>query len=133
MARVNEGLSKAYEEKDNMVAANDNLMAFYMNFPQLVPYSDLTMKFNLKVANNTLTPEQEQIIEELKSCNIEWVENDLNWPTLKINMTKKDKKHLIDYQVDIANDIKFEGRLELKNLEHPGQLIAFRAFGIDLE
>jgi hypothetical protein len=133
LARVNEGLSKAYEEKDNMVAANDNLMAFYMNFPQLVPYSDLTMKFNLKVANNTLTPEQEQIIEELKSCNIEWVENDLNWPTLKINMTKKDKKHLIDYQVDIANDIKFEGRLELKNLEHPGQLIAFRAFGIDLE
>ncbi|MBR9844654.1 MAG: hypothetical protein GYB35_00415 [Algicola sp.] len=133
IARVNEGLSKAYAEKDNTIAANDNLMAFYMNFPQLVPYSDLKMKFNLEVMNSSLTPEQEDIIEELKDCNIEWVENDLNWPTLKVNITKDDKNFSVDYQVEVANDIKFEGNLNLKDIEHPGQLIAFRAFGIELE
>ncbi|WP_435413352.1 hypothetical protein [Psychroserpens mesophilus] len=134
IARIHEGLSKAYEEKENMVAANDNLMAFYMNFPQLLPYSDLKMKFNFKVANKTLTPEQEKIVEDLKDCNIEWVENDLNWPTLSINFTKNDKNQVIDYQVEVANDIKFEGNLDLANIEeHPGQLIAFRAFGIELE
>ena len=133
IARVNEGLSKAYAEKDNTIAANDNLMAFYMNFPQLVPYSDLKMKFNLEVMNSSLTPEQEDIIEELKDCNIEWVENDLNWPTLKVNLTTTNKNNSVDYQVEVANDIKFEGNLDLRDMEHPGQLIAFRAFGIELE
>ena len=37
--------------------------AFYNNFPQLVPYSELKMKFNLEVVNKVLTPEQDEIIE----------------------------------------------------------------------
>ncbi|WP_456441993.1 hypothetical protein [Psychroserpens sp.] len=133
IARINEGLSTAYAEKDNIVSANENLLEFYNNFPQLVPYSILKMKFNLEVTNNTLTPEEELIIEELKDCNIEWVENDLNWPTLIINITEQDKTHTISYQVEVDSETKFEGKLDLKTVENPGQLIAFRAFGIDLE
>jgi len=133
IARINEGLSRAYIEKDNIDLANENLLAFYINFPQLVPYSDLKMKFNLEVINNNLTPEQEDIIEELKDCNIDWVENDSFWPTLKINMTKKDEEYVVDYQVEIDSETKFEGNLDLKDLESPGQHIAFRAFGIELE
>lgn len=133
IARINEGLSKAYIEKDNMVLANENLMSFYMNFPQLVPYSDLKMKFNLEVVNKTLTPEEEDIIEDLKDCNIEWVENDLNWPILKLNFTKKDKNKSVSYEVNVGNDTKFEGSLNIETVENPGQLIVFRSFGIDLE
>ena len=133
IARINEGLSTAYAEKDNIPSANENLLAFYNNFPQLVPYSNLKMKFNLEVTNNVLTPEEEIIIEELKDCNIEWVENDINWPTLIINITKKDKTHTISYQVEVDSETKFEGKLDLKTVENPGQLIAFRAFGIDIE
>lgn len=133
IARIHEGLSKAYAETDNTISANDNLMAFYMNFPQLLPFSDLKMKLNLKVLNNTLTSQQEAIVEELKDCNIEWVENDANWPTLYINFAKNEKNHVVDYQVKVANDIKFEGHLNLKDVTHPGQLIAFRAFEIELE
>ncbi|WP_323787509.1 hypothetical protein [Psychroserpens sp.] len=133
IARINEGLSKAYTEKDNNILADENLLAFYINFPQLVPYSDLKMKFNLEVVNKVLTPEQEDIIEDLKDCNIEWVENDLNWPTLTVNITKKEKDHSIGYQVELGNDTMFEGDLDIIDLDHPGQLIAFKAFGIDLE
>lgn len=133
IARIYEGLSKAYIEKDNDEAANENLLAFYTNFPQLVPYSDLEMKFNLEIVNNTLTPEQEGIIEELKNANIDWVENDSKWPTLSINITKKDKDHLIVYKIDVDSETKFDGSINLKDIEYPGQLIAFRAFGIDLE
>ncbi|MCB0383310.1 MAG: tetratricopeptide repeat protein [Psychroserpens sp.] len=133
VARINEGLSKAYEEKGDLESANNHLMAFYLNFPQLVPYSDLTMKFNLEINNTSLTPEQEDIIETLKDCDIDWVENDLNWPTLKINLSKKDKNHIVNYQVVIANEVQFEGDLNLKDVENPGQLIAFSAFKINLE
>lgn len=133
IARINEGLSKAYTEKDNNILADENLLAFYINFPQLVPYSDLKMKFNLEVVNKVLTPEQEDIIEDLKDCNIEWIENDLNWPTLIVKITKKEKDHSIGYQVELGNDTMFEGDLDIIDLDHPGQLIAFKAFGIDLE
>nr|WP_321233894.1 hypothetical protein [uncultured Psychroserpens sp.] len=133
IARIHEGLSKAYDEKDNTTSANDQLLAFYMNFPQLLPYSDLKMKFNLEVVNKTLTSGEEDIIEDLKDCNIEWVENDFNWPTLKINITEKEKKQVIVYQVEVANETKFEGRLDTENIENPGQILAFRAFGINLE
>lgn len=133
VARVHEALSKAYLEKDNAALANEHLLAFYMNFPQLVPYSELEMKFNLKIINTSLTPEQEAIVEELKDSNIEWVENDLSWPTLKINITEKDNEPTVDYEVLIDNDTKFEGSLELKSIETPGQLLAFKAFGINLE
>lgn len=133
IARINEGLSKAYLEKDNTISANEQLLAFYINFPQLVPYSSLKMKFNLEVTNSNLTLEEEEIIEELKNSNIEWVENDSNWPTLIINFIKKDKDHNITYQVEVDSEIKFEGKLDIENTESPGQLLAFRAFGIDLE
>lgn len=133
IARVHEGLSKAYIEKEDMEAANKHLMAFYNNFPQLVPYSELKMKFNLKISNRNLTPEQEDIIEALKHCNIDWVENDTNWPTLKVNITKKDKKQVITYQVEVENETKFEGTIDSKTAQDAGQLIAFRAFGINLE
>lgn len=133
IARVNEALSKAYEEKDNTTSANENLMAFYLNFPQLVPYSGLKMKLNLNVVKSNLTSEEETIIEELKDCNIDWVENDLNWPTLSVNFTKNDKNHSIAYKVEVGNETKFEGNLNIKDVEHPGQFIAFKAFGIELE
>jgi hypothetical protein len=133
IARINEALSKAYAEKGNMESAHEHLMSFYTNFPQLVPYSDLKMKFNLEVVNKTWTPEEEDIIEELKDCNIEWVENDLNWPTLKVNFTENEKNKSIVYEVEVDNEIRFEGNVNTETLEHPGQFIVFRVFGIDLE
>ncbi|WCO01737.1 hypothetical protein [Psychroserpens ponticola] len=133
IARINEALSKAYTEKDDSASANKYLIDFYNNYPQLVPYSSLKMKFNLKVINKSLTPRQEEIIEELKDCNIEWVENNSDWPTLKINITENEKKQVIVYQVEVDNETKFEGNFDLKDVEYPGQLIAFKAFGIDLE
>ena len=133
IARVHEGLSKAYIEKDDMKAADRHLMAFYNHFPQLLPYSDLKMKFNLKIGNKNLTSEQEDVIESLKECNIEWVENDPKWPTLKVNLTKKEKNQTISYQVIVDTETKFEGTFDSESIKSPGQMIAFKAFGIDLE
>jgi hypothetical protein len=132
VARINEGLSKAYAEKEDVALADKYLKAFYTDFPQLVPYSDLEMKFNFEVLNKSLTEEQEAIVEDIKDCKIEWVENDSNWPTLKINITKKEDKQLVNYQVEEDGEIKIEGSLDF-NTENLGQLIVFRAFGIDLE
>lgn len=133
LARINEGLSKAYLEKDEVILANEHLMSFYNNFPQQVPYSELKMKFNLEVINNTLTEEQKDIIEELKDSNIDWVENDENWPTLIVSITKKEDKQMIVYQVEVDSETRFEGSLDIQEVEHPGQLIALKAFGIDLD
>lgn len=133
IARIHESLAKAYIEKDNTTSANEHLITFYNNFPQLVPYSELKMKFNLEVVNKVLTPEQDEIIENLKDCNIEWVENDKKWPTLKINFSKKEETQVITYQVEADNETKFEGDLDSKEIENSGQLLAFRAFGVNLE
>lgn len=132
IARIHEGLSIAYDEKGDITAANEHLLAFYINFPQLVPYSGLTMKFNLEVGNTT-NDEQKTIIQELKNCNIDWVTNDVNWPTLKINFVEKEKKQQLNYQVVLDNKTTLEGSLELKDSKNLGQLAMFKAFGVDLE
>jgi hypothetical protein len=133
IARIHEGLSIAYDEKDNAASAKENLLAFYRNFPQLFPYSELTMKFNLEVEGNTLSEEQKAIIEELKNCNIDWVTNDTSWPTLKISFVEKEKKQRLNYQVLLENKTTFEGSIDLKDTKNPGQNAVFKAFGIDLE
>lgn len=133
IARIHEALSIAYNEKENEASAKENLLAFYQNFPQLFPYSELTMKMNFVVENNSLTEEQKTIIEELKDCNIDWVTKDVTWPTLKISFVEKDKKQLINYHVLLENKTMFEGVLDLKDIKNPGQKIVYKAFGIDLE
>lgn len=133
IARIHEALSVAYNEKDNTADSDEHLLAFYNNFPQLLPYSDLTMKLNLELESNTVSEEKQAIIKELKNCNIEWVTNDTNWPTLKISFAKKEKKELLNYQVVMENATRFEGSLDLKDIKNPGQLVMFKAFGIDLE
>ncbi len=131
IARTHEALYKAYSEKDDAESANEHLLAFYANFPQLIPYSELTMKFNLNIVNSNLTEAQEAIIEDLKDCKIDWVENDATWPTLTVNLTSKDDEPILVYQLDQGGDTRFEGRLNIKDVEHPGQLVAFKIFGID--
>lgn len=133
IARIHEALCQAYTDEEKTDLANENLMSFYNNFPQLIPYSELKMKFNLEVVNNTLTEEQKEIVEELKDTNIEWVENNQIWPTLIISFTKKEDKHAIVYQVEVDSETRFEGNIDVKDIENPGQQVAFRAFGIELE
>ncbi len=133
VARIHEGMSTAYTEKDNKTKADEHLLEFYKNFPQLIPYSDLEMKFVLEVENSGLSEEQEIIVEELKDCKINWVSDKMNWPTLKINFLEKDKKPLLNYQVILQGETTFEGSLELNEVDNPGQMAMFKAFGIDLE
>ncbi len=91
------------------------------------------MKLNLELENDAVSEEKQAIIKELKNCNIEWVTNDTNWPTLKISFAEKEKKQLLNYQVVMNNTTAFEGNLDLKDIKNPGQFVIFKAFGIDLE
>lgn len=133
VARIHEAMSTAYAEKDNKSKADKHLLEFYKNFPQLIPYSDLKMKFVLEVANSTLNEEQKKIIEEVKNCEVDWIASDTKWPTLKISFSEKDKKPLLNYQVVLQGETTFEGSLEINEVDNPGQLATFKAFGIDLE
>lgn len=132
IARVHEALYKAYSAIENESSADENLRLFYQNFSQLLPFSDLEMKFNL-VSKPNLNPAQQTILDELKTCNIEWVQNNPNWPTLIIDFVESERGSLLAYKVMVNGALKFEGNFNLKGTEHPGQLVAYGIFGIKLE
>lgn len=133
LARTHEGLSKAYLAKDDELAADENLKLFYKNFPQLLPYTDVEMKFNLTVNKIGLSIDEQTIIDDLKNCDIEWVSSDPTWPTLTIDFTESEAGKSIDYNVTLDGNTLFTNNLTLDENQSMGQLLAFGAFGVTFD
>ena len=90
----------AHKEIEDDDQSNQYLADFYKTYPQLVPFSTLNMRFNLKVLNDGLSKEEEQVIYGLKRCNINWEEviSD-EWPTIQLLFSEKDGKRQVEYKV----------------------------------
>lgn len=124
MARVYEGLALASSGEERQGYTRQ----FYQLYPQLVPFSDLTMTFNLKAENSN---GMEDILDDLRASRIIFNGNELS-PTVSVNFSTQGESLDITYQVESAQR-SFSGTLRIEPDERKiaGKLLAYRLFAIN--
>ncbi len=123
-ARVLEGLAMAGDETESRI------QQLYEAYPQLLPFTDLTMTFQLE-ANAEGTEAGQNIIDDLQNCSINFSNNG-SAPLASISITQDSNGVNISYRVDSHGSILREGMLRVENneLDNAGKLLAYRLFGI---
>lgn len=132
VARLYESLTHAYlhnDEKDKAVNMKYN---FFREYPQLIPFSGLTMQMNL--SSNANTPMEKNIIKDIKRCDIDFTgETNENIPKAYIAFSKLKTKFEVDYSVTDANNkiiVPFK-KMYFKKENGVGEELALRLFGVD--
>jgi hypothetical protein len=129
VARVYEGLATASAGSE----AEDYTRRFYNKFPQLVPFSKLSMNFRLEVRGAD-SDDTEDIVDELKNCSIDF-SNDDDSPVASVEFSESRDAIDIRYTVERADRslILQQGtmRIQKDELSGAGKLLAYRLFGIN--
>jgi tetratricopeptide (TPR) repeat protein len=101
----------------------------YQLYPQLLPFTDLTMSFrlNAQAKNNT----EEKILDDLRNTRIEFTD-DGNMPQVSLQFASRGQSLDINYSVQWQGEVTQQGTLQLDETEKAdaGKLIAYRIFGI---
>lgn len=124
MARVYEGLALASRGEERQGYTHQ----FYQLYPQLLPFSDLTMTFNLKAVDDKGV---EDILDDLRASRIEF-SDDEGSPTVSLTFTNQGESLDIGFQVESAHR-SFSGTLRVEPEERKiaGKLLAYRLFAIN--
>ncbi len=125
IARAYEGLAHASGGSD----ATRYAQQMYALYPQLAPFSDLTMSFRLKVKGEG--DEVADILDDLKNCRIDF-SNDAKAPLVSLTFTKKGEAIDIGYRVETEVHVLQTGtlRIEAEEMGIAGKLLGYRLFGI---
>jgi hypothetical protein len=127
LARTYEGLAMASsgDEKKHYTQLLYNL------YPQLLPFTSLTMEFNLTAPQN-LSGAQLDILSDLKNTNLDFTSS-ANIPSITLSFQSKGELLDINYEVQINGTTKQQGVLTLEqaDLKMGGRLLAYRFFGIN--
>lgn len=96
IARVYQAQAEcALERKDNLAYSNI-VYKLYQFYPQLIPNSGLKMNMRLRVVGD----EDSKVIERLKACNINWVDNsNVPAPEAYVSFSGTGNKKRIKYYV----------------------------------
>jgi len=129
LARAYEILSNTSDDEDKQADHDRYQNSFLEEYPQLVPFSNLRMKMKLTVAGND-DAVTAQVIEDLKDCNIEWVEEGSNVPEASISFVKKGKNYQVLFNVlsGSGKTIVSGGEMIFKDAEKTGKELALRLF-----
>ena len=130
LGRLYEGLAKGNDydgyERDYEFYAN----ALYEEYPQLLPFSGLTIKMKLNSAG--VDDEQtEKVLKELKKCKIDWVNNaDSNTPVANIAFVKRGDKYEATVNVKSGSGMQtvLNEKMVFKDTEGAGKELALRLF-----
>jgi hypothetical protein len=130
VARTYEALAECAKEKKNTNEYNESLYSFYVNFPQLLPYSDL--KPNLRL--NIIGTSDQKVVDRLKGCNINWIK-DGSTPAAEatIKFSTSGKKKIVSYYVmdKGGREIVKRENYTYTKPEDAGVVLAYRLFNID--
>lgn len=101
IARVYESLALCAKAQQQEIKQRDYTLDFYRIYPQLLPFSELTLNMRLK----TNQPEN-VLIKALRSYAINWV-TDASSPAIQvdINFSKSDKSNKVSLQVHDDNGV----------------------------
>ncbi len=123
-ARVYEGLALASSGAEQ----TNYTQQLYARYPQLIPFSDLTMSFRLNVQGEPDEVEN-TILKELRNSRIEFVE-DQKAPLVSISFTKRGEALDVNYSVEGSQSIGGVFRIEAAERRDAGKLLAYRLFNI---
>lgn len=125
LARTLEGLALASDGAEQ----RNYTQQLYKLYPQLVPFTDLTMSFRLKVAGNP-NKMGEEILDELRSSRMDFTE-DRNVPAVTLSFTPQGEALDINYSVHSGEQL-IQGtlRVEQHEMDGAGKLLAYRLFNI---
>ena len=124
MARAYEGLAQVSDG----TREQSYVQQLYRIYPQIIPFTDLTMQFRLEtIPGNDM---EEQIIKQLGGTRIAFT-NNVNAPAVRLTFTTRGEAIDIHYAIQFSKKIK-EGtlRVEKEDRTDAGKLLAYRFFGI---
>jgi hypothetical protein len=125
MARTYEGLALATGGREQ----KDYVQRLYERFPQLIPFSDLTMSFRLQVQSEQGESE-EKIVEELRNCRIDFTEDE-NTPVVSVSFTKRGEALDVNYTVQSPTQpIQGTFRVQANEFSGAGKILAYRLFNV---
>lgn len=126
IARSYEGLAQTSSGRKH----DEYVDQIYKIYPQLLPFSNLTMRFQLQT-QGSLSDGDESIVNQLKNTRIDFTSGD-QAPVVTLSFA--DKKYAIDinYSVQMLGEQVQHGtfRVEKSDLKEAGKLIAYHLFGI---
>lgn len=131
LGRLYEGLAKGNDEYGNERDKNFYANALYEEYPQLLPFSGITipMKLNTTGANDDHT---EKVVKELKHCKINWVDDaDGNTPIANISFVRKGDKYEATVNVKSGSNVPMvvNEKMIFKDTDGAGKELALRLFG----
>ncbi|MFM8913549.1 MAG: tetratricopeptide repeat protein [Flammeovirgaceae bacterium] len=127
LARTYEALAEATSGKQH----DAYIQKMYELYPQLVPFSQHTMSFQLQV-NGETTALADDILSDLKNTNIDFG-GDEKTPLVTISFQQAGEALNVSYKVETRTHILQRGTLRVEKLEQDdaGKLLAYRLFGIN--
>ncbi len=129
-ARTHEGLAMATSGEKR----EQHIQTLYELYPQLMPFTDLTMTFQLEVNGQSQSESAEQILKELKQSEIDLEGNDTA-PRVSLSFSENATSVVITYAVEVNGQQTQQGLLEVskEQLAGAGKILAYRLFGIQKE
>jgi hypothetical protein len=130
LGRLYEGLSKANDEEGNENDYNFYANAFLEEYPQLLPFSGITVKMKMNVGGIT-DANTEKVMKELKKCKINWVDDaDRNTSIAYISFAQKGDKYEATINVKSGSNMPkvTEQKMIFKDTEGAGKELALRLF-----
>ena len=129
LGRLYEGLGKAFR-KDDDGAYHSYCNSLIEEYPQLVPFSGLSVPMQLSVSGEE-NETTNDVIDDLKHCNIQFSNDNRNAPAASISFLKKGDTYeaLINVTSETGKKIVFNQKLIFKKANGVGAEIALRLFG----
>lgn len=111
---------------------DDDISKLYELYPQLIPFSSLTMRFALEVYDDDGTKSREKVLKELKRYNVSWVDEvDRNTPRAIVYFSNDGKNDVITYSVKLRRrDIVAQKTIVCKSPEDAARQLVYGLFKV---
>lgn len=130
LGRLYEGLSKANDDQGNETDYKFYANALYEEYPQLLPFSGISIKMKLNTSG-VIDENTAQVLKELKKCRIDWVNDvDANTAIANISFVKKGDQYEATLNVKSGSGMQkvTNEKMVFKDIEGAGKELALRLF-----
>jgi tetratricopeptide (TPR) repeat protein len=127
-------LARTYEALAEATSGNQRtsyIQKMYELYPQLVPFSNHTMSFQLLV-NGEGNDATETVLSDLKNTDIDF-DGSNQAPLVTLSFQKTGEALTVNYKVETKTHVLQRGTLRVENdaLSNAGKLLSYRLFNID--
>lgn len=129
VGRVQENLCLIAEKEEWEPQRLYHLVQLYQTYPQLIPFSDVTMGFRMNVSAelaDSRDPDWMRTMDELRNCNIDFETNAEEYPELQLEL---DQDGRLFYQVIVNREPFARGTIDMSR-EESGKSLAYQLFKI---